>query len=95
LIDDVRIYNRALSADEVQQLYLLEAPEIVSIQKAVYLTSPNLKVGTNYQVQVSTDLTNWTNVGDVFTATNSTWRSTNYWDVDDWSQLFFRFQVSP
>lgn len=95
VIDDVRIYNRALTASEVQQLYLIEAPAIINIQKAVYLTSPNLKVGTNYQLQVSTDLINWTNSSDVFTATNSTWRSTNYWDVANWDQLFFRFQLSP
>jgi len=95
VIEDIRIYNRALSSNEVEQLYLIEAPEIVCINKAVYLTSPNLKVGTNYQVQVSTDLNNWTNFGDVFTATNSTWRSTNYWDVADWNQLFFRFRANP
>lgn len=95
LIDDIRIYNRALSDGEVQQLYLIEAPAIVSINKAVYLASPNLKVGTNYQLEVSTDLINWTNSGDVFTATNSTWRSTNYWDVVDWNQLYFRLQMAP
>ena len=31
--------------------------------------------------------------GVPFTATNSYWRSTNYWDVDNWNKLFFRFQV--
>jgi hypothetical protein len=25
-------------------------------------------------------------------ATNSYWRSTNYWDVETWNQLFFRMQ---
>src|ERR1035437_6476351 len=77
-LDDVRIYNRALSSNEVAQLYLIESLEVLNIKKAVYLDSPNLKIGTNYQVQVSSDLVNWTNSGAAFTATNSYWRSTNY-----------------
>jgi hypothetical protein len=62
------------------------------IKKAVYLTADNVKVGTNYQVQVSADLNTWTNHGGPFTATNSTWRSTSYWDVENWNALFFRLQ---
>lgn len=92
VLDDVRIYNRALSTNEVAQLYALESAPIVNIQKAVYLTSSNLWTGSNYQVQASSDLINWTNQGSVFTATNSSWRSTNYWDVANWNQLFFRLQ---
>jgi hypothetical protein len=92
LIDDVRIYNRALSPDEVAQLYAIESAPMLSVGKAVYLTSTNLWVGTNYQVQVSTDLNTWTNYGASFTATNSSWHSANYWDVDDWGELFFRLQ---
>ena len=95
VIDDVRIYNRALSASEVQQLYAIESAPILNVRKAVYVDSSNLWVGTNYQMQVSTDLNTWTNYGTKFTATNSTWRSTNYWDVGNWNQLFFRVQVSP
>jgi trimeric autotransporter adhesin len=91
-LDNVRVYNRALSSTEVAQLYVLESAPVVNIQKAVYLTSSNLKVGTNYQVQVSSDLVNWTNFGSVFTATTNTWRSTNYWDVANWNQLYFRLQ---
>lgn len=92
-IDDIRIYNRALSSNEVAQLYAIESAPIVNIQKAVYLTSNNLWTGSNYQVQASSDLINWTNQGSVFTATNSFWRSTNYWDVANWNQLFFRLQL--
>ncbi|MHC4738695.1 MAG: LamG domain-containing protein [Planctomycetota bacterium] len=32
LIDDVRIYDRALSAEEVEQLYQVEIPELVSLE---------------------------------------------------------------
>jgi len=94
-IDDIRIYNRALSSSEVAQLYALESAPIVNILKAVYLTSNNLWTGSNYQVQASSDLINWTNQGTPFTATNSSWSSTNYWNVSDWNQLFFRLKLAP
>jgi hypothetical protein len=90
LIDDVRVYNRALSANEVVQLYSVEATLPLTIRKAVYVDSGSVTVGSNYQVQISSDLINWSNQGSVFTATNAYWRSAEYWDVDNWSQLFFR-----
>jgi hypothetical protein len=94
-VGDIRIFNRALSANEVAQLYALEAPPAtIGIRKAVYLEASNLRLGTNYQLQISSDLNTWTNTGSAFTATNSIWRSTNYWDVD-WNQLYFRFQIVP
>jgi hypothetical protein len=89
LLDDIRIYNLALSASEVAQLYAIESG-FLSIQKAVYVNTVNLSVGSNYQLQVSSDLMNWTNSGGVFTATNNYWQSTNYFDVQNWNQLFFR-----
>jgi hypothetical protein len=92
VIDDIRIYNRALSTTEVQQLFAYESAPIINICKAVYLTSENLHPGTNYQLQVSSDLVNWTNSGSVFTTTTNVWASTNYWNVDNWNQLFFRLQ---
>jgi hypothetical protein len=58
----------------------------------VFVLTLNLAVGSNYQVQVSSDLQNWTNQGAAFTATNTYWRSTNFWDVDQWNQLFFRLK---
>jgi hypothetical protein len=88
-IDDVRIYNRALSAGEVQQLYAYESQPSVALIKAVKPSFSNLYLGTNYQLQVSTDLVNWTNSGS-FTATNSSMVSTQYFDVPNWNQLFFR-----
>ena len=88
-LDDIRIYNRALSSSEVAQLYAIESG-LLNIQKAVYLNTYNLYVGSNYQFQVSSDLLNWTNQGAVFKATNSYWQGTNYYQVMDWNQLFFR-----
>ena len=89
-LDDFRIYNHALSANEVAQLYFVESPRSLTIHKAVYVDTGGLAVGSNYQFQVSSDLVNWTNQGAPFTATDSYWRSTNYWDVENWDKLFFR-----
>jgi hypothetical protein len=88
-IDNLRIYNRALSSSEVAKLYTIES-ELLNIQKAVYLNTYNLSVGSNYQLQFSSDLLKWSNYGGVFTATNNYWQSTNYWNVSNWNQLFFR-----
>ena len=83
------------SATDSVSLVVFVPPPTLNIQKAVYLTSSNLWIGSNYQVQASSDLVNWTNQGSAFTATNSSWSSTQYWNVNDWNQLFFRLQSSP
>ncbi len=81
--------NTSSSLDYVS----ITATPTVEIQKAVYLTSNNLIIGSNYVLQISADMQNWTNFGSPFTATTNYWRSTNYWDVADWNSLFFRFQA--
>jgi len=88
-LDDIRIYNRPLSSTEVAQLYAIESSPL-NVQKAVYVNTYSLCITSNYQLQVSRDLINWTNYGGIFTATNNYWQSTNYWPVADWNQLFFR-----
>lgn len=95
MIDDVRIYSRALSTNEVQQLYAYESQPTVSLRKALKPSFSNLFLSTNYQLQVSTDLSNWTNSGSAFTPTNTVMDYPHYFDVDDWAQLFFRLQVAP
>jgi len=82
------------ATDSVSLVVLIPQP-IINIQKAVYITSSNLWVGQDYQVQASSDLINWTNQGSIFTATNSIWTSTQYWNVSDWNQLFFRLLLAP
>ena len=67
-IDDIRIYNRAFSTNEVADLHSIESAPLLNIRQSVYLQSSNLKIGTNYQIQISTDLNDWTNHGEVFTA---------------------------
>jgi hypothetical protein len=67
----------------------------VDLIKAVKPAFSNLHIGTNYQLQVSADLSSWTNHGAPFTATNTRFVYPQYWDVDNWDQLFFRVQVDP
>lgn len=67
----------------------------VSLIKAVKPSFSNLYLGTNYQLQVSTDLSNWTNSGSAFAATNAVMDYSQYFDVDKWGELFFRLQTSP
>lgn len=96
-LDDLRIYSRAISAAEVQQIYEFESatrPK-VSLIKAVKPSFQLLAPGTNYQLQVSMDSFNWTNHGQPFTATNSSFISPEYFDVDQFNQLYFRLQVTP
>jgi hypothetical protein len=80
----------------VQQLEQVEAARrpTLSLVKAVKPAFGLLTVGTNYQLQVSADLVNWTNHGPPFTATNSSMTLPEYWDVGNWTQLNFRLQVA-
>jgi hypothetical protein len=94
-VDDVRIYNRALSASEVHQLYLSEAGPFVALVKAVKPSFSNLTISTNYQLQVSADMNTWTNQGSVFTATSTNMTWPQYFDVENWNHLFFRLRVGP
>lgn len=94
-IDDVRIYNRALSASELQHLYEFELGARVAMMKAVKPSFLNLSLGTNYQLQVSSDFRTWTNQGSPFMATDKAMVYPQYWDVDNWGELFFRLQIAP
>ncbi len=92
MLDSVRIYNRGLSANEVQQLYQYEAgiplPTVVA-SKALRLDFGNLAAGGYYQIQTSGDLTAWTNYGLPFFAAST--NGVQYVDVG-WSNGFFRLQ---
>lgn len=81
-IDDIRIYNRALSATEVQQLYEYESGPRVGLIKAVKPSFSNLTLGVKYQLQVSLDLNTWYDQGLPFPATSTDmvcpWYYTNY-----------------
>ena len=57
----------------------LDTPTLVTLIKAVKPSFANLSIGTNYQLQVSGDLTTWTNQGSPFTATNASMIYPQYW----------------
>jgi hypothetical protein len=95
VISDVRFYNRALSSTEVQQLYASESQAVVSLKLAVKPSFSNLFLGTNYQMQVSSDLNSWTNFGSPFAPTNTVMDSSYYFDTDLLGKLFFRLEMVP
>jgi WD40 repeat protein len=67
----------------------------IDLIKAVKPSFSALSLGTNYQLQISGNLLNWTNYGLAFTATNSSMIYPQYWDVNNWDSLFFRLKVAP
>jgi hypothetical protein len=67
----------------------------IGLIKALKPSFSGLLIGTNYQLQVSAGLNTWTNQGAPFTASGPTMVYPQYWDVDNWGQLFFRLQVAP
>jgi hypothetical protein len=94
-LDEIRIYNRALPSDEIQQLFANESQPVVALRRAVKPVFSNLLVGASYQLQVSGDLKTWTNAGVPFTASSSALDAPQYWDVDDWPGLFLRLEMVP
>jgi hypothetical protein len=83
------------NSGSVQVSIIPMASPQVGLIKAVKPWLSNLTINTNYQLQVSGDLNTWTNTGSPFTATNTSMVYPQYWDVDNWNQLFFRLQVAP
>jgi hypothetical protein len=68
------------------------SPVTVNLHKAVYVDFSNLSVGITYQLQTTTNLYGgaWNNYGPSFIATNAFMAFSNYWNVSDWNQLYFR-----
>jgi hypothetical protein len=64
-----------------------------STANAVSLTFSNLSVGTDYEVQASTNLVTWMNQGATFTATNTSMVCDHSFAVTNYNQLFFRLQT--
>ena len=94
-ISDIRIYNRALLSNEVQNLYQYEtgrSPQLTIATLVLQLSTTNLWVGGSYQIQTSTDLINWTNYGTPFVAISAT--APQYVSITS-SKSFFRILVAP
>lgn len=70
-IDDVRIYNRTLSAEEIASLYAYESVARPSVSIAVKSVRVTMLVepGKTYQLESSSDLKTWVANGTSFTAT--------------------------
>lgn len=66
-----------------------------ALVKAVRPSFTNLILGRSYQLQVSSDMSTWTNQGTPFTATNFNMVYPQYWDVDNWDRVCFRLQGTP
>lgn len=73
VIDDVRIYNRALSEQEIRDLYRHESPELPSlgIEVQTVLVTLYVKPANRYQLESSFDLRSWTKVGEPIFAASS------------------------
>jgi hypothetical protein len=75
--DSIHIYNRALSDSEVQSLFSFESmntnqvPFLNEVVKTLRINMSQLVINYTYQLQATADFITWTNVGDPFTATNS------------------------
>jgi hypothetical protein len=69
-IDDVRIYDRALSASEIDLLYRTDIGAEITVTPAIKLQVPTVP-GKIYQFQSSFDLATWTALENPFTATTN------------------------
>ena len=56
-------------------------------------SASSLMLGQNYQLQIANGLTGWTGFGAAFSATNPAWTPTNFWNVSNTNQMFFRLQM--
>ena len=95
-VDDVRIYSRALSDEDVALLYAFESPNepLVNIEvKTVRIKLGGLKPGKKYQLESSKDLGAplWSPVGGAFTATSLT--TSQDVEVSDAGRYFRLYEV--
>jgi hypothetical protein len=93
-IDDVRVYNRAVSTNEIQLLYQYESgsSQFTGAVLALQLNTTNLVVGGSYQIQTSTNLINWFNYGIPFIAIST--NAPQYVNMTS-SQGYFRLLAAP
>jgi len=61
--------------------------------RVVIPSAKNLMLGQKYQLQTANDLIGWGSFGALFSATATNWAATNYWNVANTNQLFFRLEM--
>jgi hypothetical protein len=93
-IDDLRIYNRSLSAQEVCELYSTETPygPCLSIFTAIELEFLS-RTGKTYYVQASTNFQNWTNFDGPISGDGNIWQKT--YSIRGNPQRFYRVELVP
>jgi len=92
----INITDAGIGYTSTPTIYIASPPGVeVVLIKAVKPSFMDLSLGTNYQLQVSTNLNIWSNFGAPFIATNTNMVYPQYFDVDNWNSLYFRVQVSP
>lgn len=72
-LDDIRIYNRALSPQEVALLHRVESHQVNTLLVSVRSVQVDMVVvpGNDYQLESSANLLDWSQVGDAFRALSS------------------------
>jgi hypothetical protein len=71
---------------------------VLSVVQGLGTVTPSfqgLLLGTNYQLQVSTDLSTWSNTGPMFAATNASEAYPQPFGVTNGDRLFFRLRAAP
>jgi len=71
---------------------------VLSVVRGLGTLTPSfqgLLLGTNYQLQVSTDLSTWSNAGPMFTASNASEAYPQPFGVTKGDRLFFRLRSAP
>ena len=93
-IDDVRVYNRALSDSEIGTLYIAESGKARSLEVAIETVRVTMNVtpGKSYLLQWSNDMRAWTNQGSSFVAESVEYQASV--DVVDHG-IFWRLVEAP
>jgi hypothetical protein len=86
---------RSYNYSETNTVFELDASfsaDQIKFVKAFTIDFQNLLIGSNYVLQASSNLVDWSNWAEPFTATNSAYTNSNYQRIDNWSGLFFRLK---
>ena len=89
-IDDVRLYNRALTKAEIKQLFSIESPiPTLAIKTAAVKLEWFARTNVTYQVEWTTNFQTWSNLTSVLGSDNNT----NITDWVDGTGRFYRLVV--
>lgn len=90
-----RIYDQPLSSSDIMGLYRYEANDMSELQVEVKSVRVNMyvKQGSNYQLESTSNFTDWTKMGSVFTATE--YLMYRDYDVIGTNRYFRIYEVRP